>query len=272
MQAPTIHVPSTVAAEPVAGDPATAGAHTSSARASFGTGQAVSVKGHPEVWDVVRVDAERDLIQVQLRGESIKKTFSAHQLVASGDATVPPSASERGAEPQPQPGRHVPGPVEQLVTPAAAEPARPAVAATGTQKLRVFIADSADSGHPGEPAGFVMVASSASLVDVREEITEDELEVPESFSFVVDGDVVKRAQEKKVRMEHFIPHGHVRIVRDGEATAGPARQSAAGPASGESDAPEERGSVSAADGKLPVLVGHLSKCVRDYCPPYLVPL
>lgn len=218
-----------------------------SAATAFITGQAVLVKGrNAEVWDVVRVD--RDRVQAKLRGEAIKKTFYANQLTvaehcASNQGTI---EGNRGSEPQP---------AQDSV------PVPTVVNTTSTQKLRVLVLDNIDSKDPGEPAGFVMVASSASLVDVREEIKEDELEVPESFSFVVDGDLVKSTQEKKVHVEHFVPHGHVCIVPHGdtvvEAAGEPTRES---PSVELSLAPDTR--IVSGGNKLPVLVGHLSKCVR----------
>ena len=217
---------------------------------AFITGQAVLVKGrHAEVWEVVRVD--RDRIQAKLHGEGIKKTFGADQLIVADDRASDHGTFERDRNSKPQLAQDpVPVPVPTVVN------------STGTQKLRVLVVDSIDSENPGEPAGFVIVASSASLVDVREEIKEDELEVPELFSFVVDGDLVKRAQEKKVRVEHFLAHGHVCIVRDGETAADAAGQpTGESPSATVSSASESR-SISRGDTKLPVLVGYLSKCVR----------
>ena len=219
-----------------------------SADIALSMGQAVLVKGrNAEVWDVVRVDCDR--VQVKLRGEAIKKTFYANQLTVAEDCASDQGTIEGNGGSEPQPAQQDPVPVPTVVN------------STSTQKLRVLVLDSIGSKDPGEPAGFVMVASSASLVDVRKEIKEDELEVPESFSFVVDGDLVKSTQEKKVHVEHFVRHGHVCIVPHGdtvvEAAVEPTRESSSAEVS---SAPDTR-SVSGGN-KLPVLVGHLSKCVR----------
>lgn len=221
-----------------------------SARTVFSTGQAVLVNGrHAEVWDVVRVDG--DLVQIKLRGEAIKKTVHAQQLTAADDYPADQGTIEDDPESEPQRAQNL-------------VPVPTVVHTTGTHKLRVLVLDSIETKKPGEPAGFVMVAPCASLVDVREEIREDELEVPDSFSFLVDGDLVKSAQEKKVHAEHFVPHGHVYVVPDPDVrtVVKPAGEPIGASVSANSlAAPETRG-VSGGDNKLPVLVGHLSKCVR----------
>jgi len=212
-------------------------------------GQAVCVKGHEEVWDVVRTDVAGGLIQVRLRGEAIKKTYPAHQLVLA--SSEPPSRAEESDDPEPAD--------RASATDAAGAGPGAAVYAGGTQKLRVVVGDHA--------AGFVMVLPSATLVEIRAEIVDDELEVPEPFSFVADDDVVKPTQEKKLRAAHFLASGHVQIVADGDGgAAGSARGTqgggrlAEGAAAGAARTPES-------DGQLPVLVGHLSKCVRASAPP-----
>ena len=81
-----------------------------------------------------------------------------------------------------------------------------------TQKLRVFVAPTrATESDRDEPVGFVMVPRQASLVDIRAEILDDELDVPTEFAFVVDGDIAKPSQERKIRAEHFLPGGCIRV-------------------------------------------------------------
>lgn len=250
MQVNLAHSPALAAGPAVAEGSGISDTAQPPAPTAFITGQSVLVKGgHAEVWEVVRVDGDR--ILAKLRGEGIKKTFSADQLTVADDSASGQGTIESDKDSEPQRAQDsVPVPVPSVIN------------STGTQKLRILVLDSMDSENPGEPAGFVMVASSASLVDIREEIKEDELEVPELFSFVVDGDLVKSAQEKKVHVEHFLTHGHVCIVRDGETVA-----EAAGQPTGESlpatfSSAQESRSFSRGDNKLPILVGYLSKCVR----------
>lgn len=236
-----------LAATPVVAEVADAcDADQPSARTPFITGQAVLVKGrNAEVWDVVRVD--RDRVQAKLRGEAIKKTFYANQLIAAEDGASDRGTMEGNRDSESQPAQD-------------SVPVSAVVNSTSTQKLRVLVLESINSKNPGEPAGFVMVASCASLVNVREEIKEDELEVPESFLFVVDGDLVKRTQEKKVHVEHFVAHGHVCIVPNGSTTVEAAGQPTRESTPVELSSPDTRSG--SGGNKLPVLVGHLSKCVR----------
>lgn len=241
----------------------------------FATGQAVHVQGHPEIWDVVRVD--RGLIQVQLRGLAIKKTHPAHQLVLAGADSFDQSKSNANAAGTDDDVPESNQPDSTAARPPQLSPApapSPPVASTEIQKIRVLVADTVDS--ESDCPGVVFIAPSASLVDIRQEITEDGLEVPSRYSFVVDGDVVKSTQERKVRAEHLIAHGNgtILIIPGGAlaATAAaaepPPQVYAVGGATGEQAAMNhgstavDRGENSSAEtvGELPVLAGHLSKC------------
>eukprot|EP01049_Picozoa_sp_SAG25_P011097 SAG25_NODE_1303_length_3350_cov_5.169904_2_plen_562_part_01 len=193
-------------------------------------GQTVAVKGSPELWDVLSV--EHDQVQVQLRGGQIRRRYPTEDI-APAVPSEPPIAS---AENLPRPCAHA-GLLE-------------------TRKLRVFLADTA-SAQVDDPVGFVMVSPSASLADVRHEIVDDELEVPAHFVFVVDGDIAKLSQEKKILADYLMQDGHVRVVPRPEAAVAGAKVTAAG--AKVIMPPNDTGEDLSVMTDLPVLAGHLSK-------------